>query len=65
MTADSIYLQLPSTSRGCLHLQPEDAPYCGNKEFTLEYEAKDWIQLAQDMDQWQTLVNTLMTFWVP
>jgi hypothetical protein len=22
----------------------------------------DWIDLAQDMDQWRTLVNTIMNF---
>jgi hypothetical protein len=25
----------------------------------------DWIDLAQDRDQWRALVNTLMTFQVP
>jgi hypothetical protein len=24
-----------------------------------------WIDLAQDKDQWRTLVNTVMNFWVP
>jgi hypothetical protein len=24
----------------------------------------DWIQLAQDRDQWQALVNTVMNLWV-
>jgi hypothetical protein len=25
----------------------------------------DWIDLAQDMDQWKVLVNTIMNFLVP
>jgi hypothetical protein len=24
----------------------------------------DWIDLAQDRDQWRALVNTAMNFWV-
>jgi hypothetical protein len=24
----------------------------------------DWIDLAQDKDQWRALVNTVMNFWV-
>jgi hypothetical protein len=25
----------------------------------------DWIDLAQDRDQWRALVNTAMNLWVP
>jgi hypothetical protein len=25
----------------------------------------DWIDHAQDRDQWKALVNTVMDFWVP
>jgi hypothetical protein len=25
----------------------------------------DWIHLAQDRDQWRTLVNTVMNFMIP
>jgi hypothetical protein len=25
----------------------------------------DWIGLAQDRDQWRTLVNAVMNLWVP
>jgi len=29
------------------------------------WEGVDWMQLAQDRDQWWTLVNTPMNLWVP
>jgi hypothetical protein len=25
----------------------------------------DWIDLAEDSDQWRALVNTVMVLWVP
>jgi hypothetical protein len=25
----------------------------------------DWIDLAQERDQWRALVNTVMNLWVP
>jgi hypothetical protein len=28
-------------------------------------EGLDWINLAQDRDQWRALVKTIMLFWVP
>jgi hypothetical protein len=30
-----------------------------------ELEGVDWINMAQDMDQWQALVNTVMNLWLP
>jgi hypothetical protein len=27
--------------------------------------AMDWIDLAQDRDQWRVLMNTVMSLWVP
>jgi hypothetical protein len=29
------------------------------------WDGMDWINLAQDRDQWRTLVNTVMNFLVP
>jgi hypothetical protein len=31
----------------------------------IEWEGMDWIDLAQDRDQWRTLVNTVMNHRVP
>jgi transposase len=28
-------------------------------------DGMDWIDLAQDGDQWRALVNTVMKLWVP
>jgi hypothetical protein len=29
------------------------------------WDGIDWINLAQDKDQWMALVNTMMNLWVP
>jgi len=29
------------------------------------WEVVDWMHVTQDRDQWQTVVNTVMTFRVP
>jgi hypothetical protein len=31
----------------------------------IEWDDMDWIDLAQDQDQWRTLVNTVMNLRVP
>jgi hypothetical protein len=32
--------------------------------FKLDLREMEWIDLAQNMDQWMALVNTVMNFWV-
>jgi hypothetical protein len=29
------------------------------------WDGMDWIELAQDRDQWRDLVNMVMNLWVP
>jgi hypothetical protein len=29
------------------------------------WDGVDWMELAQDRDQWRALVNTVMNLWVP
>jgi hypothetical protein len=36
-------------------------------EWTIEtgWDGLDWIDVAQDRDQWRALVNTVLNVWVP
>jgi hypothetical protein len=45
-----------------LHLQPEDAPYRGNhhERGEIGWGGMDWIDLAQDRDQWKAFASTIM-----
>jgi hypothetical protein len=31
----------------------------------IRWDGMDWINMAQDRDQWRALVNTIMNFLVP
>jgi hypothetical protein len=31
----------------------------------IEWDGMDWIDMAQDRDQWMALVNTVLKLWVP
>jgi hypothetical protein len=31
----------------------------------IEWGGMDWIDLAQDWDEWKAFVNTVMNLWVP
>jgi hypothetical protein len=35
------------------------------REIRVEWDGMDWIDLAQDRDQWRALVNVVMNLWVP
>jgi hypothetical protein len=35
------------------------------REILVQWDGMDWIDLAQDRDQWRTLVNTVMNLQVP
>jgi hypothetical protein len=56
--------------------KPEEKRPLGRPRYRLEnnikidlrelgWGAMDWIDLAQDRDQWKALVNTVMNLWVP
>jgi hypothetical protein len=34
-------------------------------KMNLKWDGIDWIDLAQDRDQWRALVNTIMNLWSP
>jgi hypothetical protein len=36
-----------------------------NIKMDLKWDGVDWIELAQDRDQWRALVNTMMNLRVP
>jgi hypothetical protein len=46
-----------------------DLSVCGriilNESKGIEWDAVDWIHLAQDRDQWRALVNTSMNLRIP
>jgi hypothetical protein len=31
----------------------------------IRWDGMDWIDLAEDRDQWRAVVNTIMNLWVP
>jgi len=31
----------------------------------IEWEGVDWLHLARYWNQWRTVLNTVMNFWVP
>jgi hypothetical protein len=35
------------------------------REIHVGWYGMDWIDLAQDRDQWRVLVETIMNLWVP
>jgi len=49
--------------KGGAHL--EDLGVDGKNVLELGWKVFDWMHLAQDMDQWRAVVNTVMNVWVP
>jgi len=52
-----------------LHLPTKNYHYCAPIYIRMVlqetgWKSVDWIQMAQDMDKWQTLVNTVLNLWV-
>jgi hypothetical protein len=41
------------------------SPFSGKLLFGIGWDGMDWIDLAQDRDQWRALVNTVMNLQVP
>ena len=33
--------------------------------YDVEWEGMDWINLARGRERWRSLVNAVMTFWIP
>jgi hypothetical protein len=47
-------------------LHPENSNFIGNVDLReIGWGGMDWIDLAQDRDQWRALLNTVMNFRVP
>jgi hypothetical protein len=50
------------------HWEHQDVSGVDNVKMDLreiEWDGMDWIDLAQDRDQWRALVNTVIDLWVP
>jgi hypothetical protein len=48
--------------------KPKGRPERGwvdNIKMEIGWDGVDWIDLAQDRNQWSALVNTVMNLWVP
>jgi hypothetical protein len=64
----NIYMVLVGKSEGKTPLGKRRRNWENNLKIRLKeirWGHTDWIQLAQDRDQWSILLNTVLNLWVP
>jgi hypothetical protein len=65
METRNAYRILVGKPEGKNHREDEDVGGWTILEWILGWGTIDWIDLAQNRDQWRALVNTAMNHWIP